>query len=153
MQYPCSPEHSTSRVYPMCVYTLLLWLSHVAFNSVICNDSIYLLWAGLVPMLLGQSGITWGLSWVRPGICQSCSSTKLQGVLMLFQEAFFGGWDHSQTRCLLPVHYWGSSSAGVTLQWCWPLQSWGCLHNARLVAPLNGLLLKTCCMGCICRRR
>ena len=64
---------------------------------------------GLFPLLGSQSGPALALSWVRPGICQSCNSTKLQGCPPYFVpwETFAVGWACSQTRYLSPAHCWG----------------------------------------------
>jgi len=66
----------------MCVAcSLLLWLSHFFLQS------SHLQWfsnscgQGLIPMLLvGQSGAALGLSLVRSGICQRCSSTNCRAL-------------------------------------------------------------------------
>ena len=104
---------------------------------------------GLVPVLLvGQSGVTLGLTWVRLGICQSCSSTKLHSILSVLSAEKFSllGRVCNCLICLpqltagaavILVCVWLSSSlprAKVTLEWCWPC--WSCLHNARLVVSL-----------------
>lgn len=88
---------------------------------------------GLVPVSMCQSGADLGLSLVRPGVCQSCSHTQLQGTLpMRSSKIFLLGSDFSQTRCLSPVQCWGCSQTGVchypfrtrvTLERCQPLSA------------------------------
>ena len=61
----------------------------------------------LVPMLLvGWSGATVGLSWVKPGICPSCNSTELQDALPVLSPEKLSLVDGacSQTRCLVLAH-------------------------------------------------
>ena len=83
-----------------------------AFSPVICNVSFCLLWAGFgLCVVVGQSGTILNLSLVRPGICQRCGRTKLQGTFpVLSPEKFLWvGGAYSHTRCLSPAHYRGHS--------------------------------------------
>ena len=85
-----------------------------------------------VPLLLvGQSGATFGLSLVKPGICKRCCSTKQQGPLpVLFTEKLFlvDSLESEQMSVPSPLlgpesdrSVWLSSPLprkGVTLYWC-----------------------------------
>lgn len=111
--------------------------------------ALHLLWAGLVPVLLmGQSGATLGLAWVRPVVHQSCSGSKLQGTspVLSSEMLLLEGRACSQIRCLpppplpptpgakvavvcvviFPFPWAGVTLVGVGLGCC-------CLHTARLV--------------------
>lgn len=89
-----------------------------------------------------------GLSWVRPGVCQSYDGIELQGTFYVpFPEKFLlvvGA--HSQTRCLPSAHCWSSIQTGVygslllspeqELLWSDVDFCEGCLHTAMLVVLL-----------------
>lgn len=64
----------------------------------------------LLPLVvMGQFGATSGWSWVRPGVCQSCSSAKLQDASPALspEKLSWLGRACSLTSCLPSAHFWG----------------------------------------------
>ena len=87
-----------------------VWLSAVALFAC-CGEC-------LVPVLLvHQCGASLGLSYTRPGICQSCCSTNLQGAFSMLspEKLSLVGRACRQTRYLIPAHCWGCSQTGVCI--------------------------------------
>ena len=98
-----------------------------AFSPVVCNGSLFVV-CRVWSLYCFFSGPVWGLSWVRPGICHRCSSTKLQSAFPVLstKKLSLVGKAHSQIRYLLQptagsaikLYVWLSSpvpGAGVTL--------------------------------------
>ena len=94
---PCSPRHFR-HVSHVCCMCLLLWLGHFCLQSS-STMALFACWPNLV-LILVQSVAALGLSSVRPGVCQRCSSSKLQGVFPMLspREAFLVGRACSQTN-------------------------------------------------------
>ena len=82
-----------------------------SFSPFISSGSLYLLWIDFVPCIV--SGL--GLSWVRPGVCQSCGSTKLQSTFPVFslEKLSLVSRAYSQTRRLPPDYSCGWSWISV----------------------------------------
>lgn len=79
----------------------------LSFSPVVCSDCCG---QGLVPpLLVGQSRTTWGFTWVRPGICQRCSSTALQGTCRVCPLGSFCWWAESAFRATICPQCWGQS--------------------------------------------
>ena len=85
-------------------------------------------------LLMGQTGAMLGLSWIRLGICQSCSSIELLSALLVLSPkklSLVSGAYLPPDICPQPTAWatvillvWLSfpfPGAGVTLEWCWHL--------------------------------
>lgn len=87
---------------PVCCGSVTL-----SFSPVVCSDCCG---QGLVPLLLvGQSRTTWGFTWVRPGICQRCSSTALQDTFPVCPLGSFCWWAEPAFRAAICPQCWGHS--------------------------------------------
>ena len=85
------------------------------------------------------------MSWVRPGICQRCSSTELQATLPVSSpgKPLVGG-AHRPFACpqatagttVELVGFYLTLSQGQESPWSGAGPHWGCSHTSRLVAPL-----------------
>ena len=102
---------------------------------------------GLVSVLLmGQFGATLCLSWVKPGVGQSCYRTELQAILLVLSLRSFHRWAESAIRpdvCPLPaagqqtaVCAYLPLSPGQESLWSDAGPNQGCLHTVRFMAPL-----------------
>ena len=115
---PCSPEPDTSGVSPTCVACAPTTVAQLCLSSVQSSAIALFACCGecLVPVLLvGQSGASLRLSCTRPGICQSCCSTKPQYTFFVLspEKLSLIGRACSQARCLPTAHCWGYSQTGV----------------------------------------
>ena len=92
----------------------------------------------LLSMSVDQSGDTLGLSLVKPGICQTYSSTKLLHTPILSPEMLccWVGPESDQLSAASPLLGPQSDSQGEELLWCGAAPCWDCLHPARLMASV-----------------
>ena len=71
----------------------------------------------VIVLLVGQFRAALDLGWVRTGVCQSCSSSRLQGTLPMLspQKLLLVGRASSEPRYLPPARCWGHSLATVVI--------------------------------------
>ena len=92
----------------------------------------------ILTVLVSQTEDTLDLNGVRPGICQRCSSTKLQGTFTVLspEKLSVVGRACSQTSCPPPAHCWGLHRTCVCVYLSHSPDAGhyrGCLHTARPV--------------------
>lgn len=122
-----------------------------AFNPVIYNGSFCLLWIGFIPCLVNKSlWATLGLSWVRPGIWQSCNCTLLQDIQPVLSSGKLSLLERTciPTRCLPTAHCWTCSlidmcgflplSLGQDSLWSGVGSFQDCLHKALWMYSYQG---------------
>lgn len=132
----------------MCIAcALLLWLSHFCFQSSHLQWLSLLLVVRFGPCVVSRPVCSClGLQLSQTQCFQRCDSTKFQGNFPMFPCVMLVDGVYRQTRCLSIAHYWGCHQTGVCgylslsmkqeSLWSGADPCWGCLHTARLMAPL-----------------
>ena len=87
-------------------------MATLSFIPIFCSGSLCLLWVALCPWgVSGSICVCFGLHLVRPGICQRCSGTQVQGDFPVWspEKLSLVGGACNQTKCPPPAHCWDHS--------------------------------------------
>lgn len=86
-----------------------------ALSPVIYSSSLCLLQAEFGSLLLmGQSYVALGFSWVQLGVFQGCRSTELQAPSLCYPlGSFVDEWSLQSDPCLLQANWWSLNWTGI----------------------------------------